>query len=228
MEQSAISTFSEHYKNTKIMPQSRDRKPRKRRSRTPTRSPAGHHLLLVTRTFLQRLKQRLAEPSRHLWKGIVALSVIVGLTAGALFLLPPRITVELFADPADPYYVSFLIKNAWILPLRNVTPFMGLCRLQISNPPTVINGNCADPAAVRLIPPKWKPRDLAVDESFAAPIENTFKIDLYAFAGGDIVLGASYKPWIWPWAIERAFRFVSQKMQDGHYRWVPEARATKS
>jgi hypothetical protein len=208
------------------MPVSRRRKGGKKPSPLPRPPPALQHRLLAVCSFLRSLGQKLAKPSGWLWEVIIGLSVIVGLISGALFLLPPRITVELLDDPADPYYVSFLIKNAWVLPLRNVTPFMGLCRLQISNPPTTINGDCKDPSAVRLMPPVWKPRDLAVDESFAVPIEHTFKINLHSFVDGDIVVGATYRPWIWPWATERTFRFVSQKMQDGHSRWVPEARST--
>ena len=209
------------------MPQSRGRKRGKGQLSSPKLPPASHHRLLAVCSFLKNLGQKIAKPSGHLWRGTIALSVIVGLAAGALFLLPPRITVELLDDPADPYYVSFLIKNAWVLPLRDVTPFMGLCRLQISDPPTTFNGNCKNPSAVRLMPPIWKPRDLAVGESFPAPIENTFKINIHSFVDGDIVVGATYRPWIWPWATEQAFRFVAQKMQDGHSRWVREDKSER-
>jgi hypothetical protein len=115
--------------------------------------------------------------------------------------------------------------------MRAVTPFLGLCQLNLDHPintptgPETLDlvGNCTDHAAVRMMPPSWKARDLGVDESFSERIVDVFNVPGWSFVGGDIVVGATFKPWYWPGQIERYFRFVGQRQRDGSYRWVPEA-----
>jgi hypothetical protein len=92
---------------------------------------------------------------------------------------------------------------------------------------TVFKGNCSNRGAVRLIPPKWRPRDLSVDEKFTAAISDIFKFDPSAVVGGDITMGVTFKPWVSPFTSERMFRFISQKGADGKYMWLPEALETK-
>jgi hypothetical protein len=115
--------------------------------------------------------------------------------------------------------------------MRAVTPFLGLCQLTLDHPINTpygpktlkLQGDCADPAAVRMVPPSWKPRDLGVDQSFSERIVDVFNVPGRSFIGGDIVFGATFKPWYWPFKLERYFRFVAQQQRDGSYRWVPEA-----
>jgi hypothetical protein len=182
-----------------------------------------HRLLLVVYNFLQSLFGALAKVWPLFWKAAIAASVVVGLVSGALFLFPPKLTVDLLGDPSDAYATSFVIKNSWVLGMRDVTPFLEICKLELSFPKTTINGDCAHRGAVRAIHPNWTPRYLGVDESFTEKIASVFNIPSRSFAGGDIGFGATFKAWYLPFTFERMFRFVAQQQQDRSYRWVPEA-----
>src|ERR1700674_1271377 len=111
------------------MPVSRRRKGGKKPSPLPKISPTTNHPLMAACILLRSLGRTSAKAIVHSWKLVGSASVVVGLVAGALFLFPPRLTIDLLGDSSDPYAVSFVVKNAWVLPMRNVTPFLGLCEL---------------------------------------------------------------------------------------------------
>jgi hypothetical protein len=207
------------------MPRSRERKGKKPPPFPPSRTSASR--LSFIGCILLNGRRITTKGAEHSWKLVGVVSVIVGLIAGAVILYPPRITIELFGDDQNPYLASFVIRNSWVLPVRDVVPFLGLCKLYLSNPITVFKGNCSNRSAVRLIPPKWRPRDLSVDEKFTAAISDIFKFDSSAVIGGDITMGVTFKAWISPFTSERMFRFIGQKSADGKYRWLPEALEAK-
>jgi hypothetical protein len=208
------------------MPRSRGRKG-KNSQPIPSSRPAASRLSFVSPSIPLNGWRKLARVIAGTWKLVGVVSVVVGLMAGAVLLYPPRITIELFGDNQNPYFASFAIKNSWVLPVRDVVPFLGLCELHLSYPNTEFKGNCSNRGAVRLTPPKWRPRDLFVDETFTAAISDIFKFDADAVVGGDITMGITFKPWISPFTSERMFRFVGQKGADGKYRWLPEALESK-
>jgi hypothetical protein len=163
--------------------------------------------------------------------------VVVGLVAGALVLFPPRVTIEsVTSDASDPLSTLFVIKNSWVLPLRDVVPFIGVCELRgTATPPRgprilTVKGNCEDRAAVRLVPWSWPARNLGIDERFTVRMSDTEAVsafhnhaDWLTFAGGDITVGATFKIWPFPKQIQRMARFVAQKQRDGKFQWVPQA-----
>jgi hypothetical protein len=208
------------------MPRSRGRKGKKPQLFPSPRATASR-LSFASRPILLNGWIKIAGLIVRSWKLVGVVSVVVGLMAGAVLLYPPRITIELFGDNQNPYFSSFVIRNSWVLPVRDVVPFLGLCELYLSNPSTVFRGDCSDRGAVRLIPPKWRPRNLSVDEKFTAAISDIFKFDPDATVGGDITMGLTFKPWISPFTSERMFRFIGQKSADGKYRWLPEALEEK-
>ncbi|HUC62061.1 MAG TPA: hypothetical protein VMF53_08900 [Alphaproteobacteria bacterium] len=181
---------------------------------------------MVAGNSLRNLFGKIAKAYSLLWRAMGGASLVVGFVAGCLFLFPPRLTVELFGGASGSYPVTFQIKNAWVLPMRHVIPFMGLCRMSERLPfggSLTISGNCKNPTNVRLGSKDWKPRYLRADDSFTAPISDVFDFPPHTYLGGDIVFGATFKTWFWPFTMDRAFRFVSVQQPNGNYHWVPEA-----
>src|ERR1700688_4769938 len=121
------------------MPRSRGRPVGRRPPPPPTPLPAQRRLLSAVYNFLQSLFGTLARVWQAFWRLIIGASILIGLVAGALFLFPPRLTVEMVGESSDPYFVSFVIKNAWVLPMRDVTPFLGLSNLSMNYGRGIIN-----------------------------------------------------------------------------------------
>jgi hypothetical protein len=199
------------------MPRSRGRGGRRNPPPLPPSPPKQLHLLLVACNFLKSLGRTLARAT-------IALSALVGLVAGGLFLLPPRVTVESLApfDASDALSTSFVIKNAWILSLDEVQAFLGICEFRAS-PQITIQGNCAHPGATPMTAPPWKPHHLDVDEKFSIVIGEVWNTPAATFSGGDITVVVTFKPWISPFRQGRQFRFVASKQRDGKFYWSPQA-----
>lgn len=205
------------------MPRSRGRKSKPKQSKLPATPPVKSRLLSVVCSLLSTLARLLASTVLPTWHALVSASVVVGLVVGYLVLWPPRLLVEPLGpfDSSDPLSATFLIKNGWLLSLRDVVPFVGVCTFDVA-PGFRVQGNCADRGAARFVMPFWKSRDLDVDDRFTIALADVLNTPAASFAGGDITVGARFKPWLWPRYTERMFRFVAKKQRDGKYVWVPD------
>jgi hypothetical protein len=187
--------------------------------REPPRQPSARD------SNLRNLWRLFAKIIGHWWQLTIAISVIVAIVAGALFLFPPRVTVDSSGafDASDPLSTSFVIKNTWVLPLRGVMPFVGHCEFRVTSHIT-LEGDCSTSrGSSRFVVPSWGSRNLDVDEKFSIALASVFNTPAGTFSGGDITIGVTFRPWIIPYPIERMFRFVAQKQRDGRFSWVPQA-----
>jgi hypothetical protein len=151
---------------------------------------------------------------------IVGASVLVGLVAGGLFLLPPRVTVDSPGsfDGSDPLSAAFVIKNAWILPLRNVRVGIDPCNFRFLG--ITITGDCANPGAVQALSPSWKPHYLGTDEPITVTLGEVWNVPAASFGGGTIFVVVNFEIPLWPHTFKRPFRFVAERQRDGKFHWL--------
>jgi hypothetical protein len=186
-----------------------------------------------------------ASLSRLFWAVVVAISVVVGIAAGGLFFLP-RVSVDISEpiEPSKPFSAPFVATNNNIVPLNSVNFYIGVCKLVlkatnragveqsinvVGTPDRRIDDSvpmCATPNGSRYSDPAWLNHKLAPDEKFSRSLSEAYRsllppsFDPIAKVDeADITIVVSFKPWILPWRRESEFRFATDKLPDGKYRW---------
>lgn len=160
-------------------------------------------------------------------------TLIGGVAAACTFL--PRVAVQ-SVDTEDAPRISyyFTVSNNNFVPLEDLNVAIGLCRIRTvfkdfkgQDEPITIAGNengdrCDYSKAIFLTTAQWLKHHLSADESFTFNISdyfNSIKLPLKV-ADGEMVIALSFKPWIWPFAQQKYFRFVADRQPSGHARWV--------
>lgn len=149
-------------------------------------------------------------------------SVIVvglGFVASVLTLLP-RIVVN-----SGPQIDQFSITNTGYVPLTNVKPAIGMCKIQMKNRPLMKPMTpCDQYRGVRLSPNSWFMKQLGLDEGYTIRLFDAFEVlpiqPPFELEEADITIVIGYNPWIIPLRQEAEFRFFTRKENDGSLSWM--------
>lgn len=145
-------------------------------------------------------------------------------TALGIFVLWPRVTIEAEGqvDPSSPYPISFKITNPGFIALRDVQPFIGICRFWIGEPKNLPE-SCDGSLGTRFVDPHWRIRWLAHDEPTKIRFDDMFGVTAPAkFGAADISVGAEFYIWYFPWLrVPIEYRFQTRLERDGKLSWIP-------
>jgi hypothetical protein len=185
---------------------SKSRKRREREKQEPPRPPPPK-------------PKRAWTLASKLFAGILAFCTLLGVIA-----LWPRVTIEAEGqvDPSKPYPISFKITNTGFVPLRDVQPFVGICRFWIGEPKNLPEA-CAGSLSSGFIMPQWRIKWLARDEPTKIRLDDLLAIAGTAkFGAADISVGVKFYIWIIPWLyVPIEYRFQTRLERDGKLSWMP-------
>ena len=142
--------------------------------------------------------------------GLIATAL--GIASGAAAFLP-RITVEAGEVVESLNEAPFTIKNIGLLPLKDVSPMVGICEL---SPIGSSGGSCNGLLGTRWNVVEWRAQWLAIDEAYTIRIDQLIGFPLES---AEISIAVQYQPWIIPWTQEKQFRFIGHKERNGKYTW---------
>jgi hypothetical protein len=179
---------------------------------------------------------------RKLLAVVLGLATLIGVPA-AIVAFWPRVSIDLLepTDGSDPFSAPFTVTNTGIMPLRQASFFVGLCKVSVtvvgpSGRPQTINvvgtpdqpigaatPPCITPNGARLTSPAWANHRLAPDEKYAGSLADMHFLDVPMRGGqineADITMIATFQPWIIPRIVKTEFRFVAVKQPNGTFRW---------
>jgi hypothetical protein len=178
---------------------------------------------------------------RKLVAVVLGLATLLGVPA-AIVVFWPRVTVDILApeNPLNALSAPFVVTNIGIMPLRNVSFSMGVCRITLKMPngsPLNIVGTpdhpidpstprCATSNGARFATPSWSNHRLAPDERYSGNLADPHTFDAGSnnlISDADISMVVSFRPWVIPWTKEAEFRFVTKPQPDGTLRWFPRS-----
>ena len=195
------------------MPESRRRKPKKRRQVTAQiRKPKAVTMQATT-----------VDLERWLAKGFGVFLAIFGVLTGSagLFILWPRLTVEPTnaPEPSNPFSGTFKVANTQFYPLDDVRIEAYLWCAKIgrgtdTTPPTVCERGSASSKQ------EWNKRTLAADDAYDIDVGDVLFVTPSALLYADISIKVSYTPWVVPYHFNKEFRFYTRRKDDGGIEWL--------
>jgi hypothetical protein len=174
--------------------------------------------------------------NRH-WKTVTKIVGLVVVTVGfcsALATFLPHVTVESGGpiDPSDPYPISFTITNTSIIPLTDIQPEIGLCKI-VWGPPRNLPERCEKMLTFLVFTP-WFVKRLTPSEPYTIHLEDFLNIrgpsGLAQFGAADISIKVDYSlgflsfwPFrsanFWPFRSAKEYRFQTSLAPDGKLWW---------
>jgi len=153
---------------------------------------------------------------------------IIGAFSAVVTLLP-RVSVSPPSPEASNISPTFfLISNSGIVPLTNVEPSVGLCKLKfsdIANMPVLVGAGCrpGGPIATFMKPTIWARSDLGLDEHYTIALQDFLHLQSPApIDYADISISVDYQVWMMPWHFNKSFRFKTKPGGDGKIYWYAE------
>jgi len=170
---------------------------------------------------------------KRLWRLTLGVCTVIG-GLSALSALLPRIVVSPPSMPIDPrnnMSVAFDITNTSVVPLRDVSAAMVLCRIayggiQIRGYKTTHGdnggGRQGGPPDFANLPrferPEWKHHSLGMDERFTINLGSL--LDLHTdLSVADIAIIVKYTPWLLPFPSQKIFRYTAYRDKQGILYW---------
>lgn len=170
------------------------------------------------------------------WKALAAFfgpsAVFVGVASGVLAFLP-HVVVEPVTptefDSSSPSALSFVIANTGPIPLTDVQPTLGVCRILGGQQPQEISDRCPE-TLPELHFQQWLARKLRVDERYTIRLDDVIAVPKtsrpwHFLSAADLSIVVHFYPWFLafrPFNLEREFRFKTKLEADGKLSW--EAR----
>jgi hypothetical protein len=172
----------------------------------------------------QQPPQQPPQKPRRLWTAAKTLfaATLAFCTLLGIAVLWPRITIEPYGafDPSSPSPLQFKISNIGFVPLTDIAPRLGICRLAWQGRPALL-GPCDPPRY--LVPAGWQHAQMGMDEWYLISLDDAFKTPQpTAFESGDISIYVEYHPWFLPWTRHKESGFFTKKQNDGKLYWFPK------
>jgi hypothetical protein len=177
----------------------------------PQTAPTAHRPTLV---------KRISEHPIMLAMGMVG--TILGIGA-ALVTFLPRVAVEPYGqfDPSSTSPTLFDISNVGPIPLLQIRPLLGLCRLSFEESPQMV-GDCPNsgPIQARMLLNLWIRDNLASGDHYTIAMQDLFRpTPARPIRAADISIIVTYRvPFTW-WRQEKEFRFFTKEEGDGKRYW---------
>lgn len=161
--------------------------------------------------------------------------------AAAVVTFWPRLTVSPSGlyDEQNPYSEIFTVLNTGFLPLYDVTIAIGFCSFETEkrNDLTFSNNNCDGGLPhIRLSTPWWETKQFLRDEPFSVTLTDALNVatDTYKSTHPNVIMGfkllsrlkradaiviVAYRPMLYPWLVQSAFRFLAEEQPNGKLLW---------
>jgi len=195
------------------MPESRRRKPKKRRQVTTQIGKPRAVTMQVTP----------AQPKRQWAKGFSVFVAIFGVVAGTVSLITlwPRPTIEPANAPeaSNPFSGIFKVANTEFYPLDDVRIEAYLWCAKIgrgtdTTPPSMCARGMASSKQ------EWNKRTLSGDDAYDIDVGDVLFATSYALLYADISIKVSYTVWEVPYHFSKEFRFYTRRKDDGRIEWL--------
>jgi hypothetical protein len=163
------------------------------------------------------MESKKTPPRRRLTKWFLFLIGIPGVLASLLSLLP-RVTVTV-SDPVvpeDPFSSSVTITNTGYIPLKSVTPLLGLGEIDMQGSQSRHNPHTRYAMFQSSLLPV---QDLGLDDKFTFAINDPWKLEK-PFVYADIAVVVEYHIPLLPfWKGRKTFPMIAHKQSNGRFYW---------
>jgi len=180
-----------------------------------------------------------STPVARLRATILGVATLIGVAA-AVIAFWPRMTVTpsgLF-DESNAYSETFTVTNTGFLAFEDVQVEIGICTIETAKHDFEVSPNNCQGGFVKIAigGPPWWTSELRRDEPFSIVLSDGLNVPTEKYRAAhpntiagfqmmselqaaNVIVVVSFKPWPWPIATGRSFRFVAEEQSNGKIMW---------